>query len=155
MQGTSRCAELKPELFRRTPEATNNMSPWKPLNLSAFFCALCAVTLAHGQMAPAASPAAPTAEELDQAVTQGVQYMASQAEMNLQAVRALQMAIASDNLTGARNSSQHPYDVTCRNCQEMSASGYGVAEAQAVYGRSRAWYEEIEVLAYAFPEVDR
>lgn len=37
----------------------------------------------------------------------------------------------------------------------MSASGYDVAEAQAVYGRSRVWYEEIEVLAYAFPEIDR
>ena len=37
----------------------------------------------------------------------------------------------------------------------MSGLGYGVAEAQAAYGRSRAWYEEIEVLAYAFPEIDR
>lgn len=66
--------------------------------LSALLCALCAVTLAYGQMAPAD----PTAEELDQAVTEGVQYMAAQAEMNLQAVRTLQMAIASENLTGAR-----------------------------------------------------
>lgn len=91
--------ELKPVVG--TPEATYNMPPGMPLNLSALFCGLCVITPAYGQMAPAASPAGPTVQELDQAVTQGVEYMASQAEMNLQAVRTLQMAIASENLTGA------------------------------------------------------
>ena len=74
----------------------------KQLRMLSVFCALCAITLAFCQTAPSpASAASADPEKLEEAVSQGVAFMAAQAQMNLQAVRALQKAIASGNLTGA------------------------------------------------------
>ena len=58
-----------------------------------------AVCLAQG---PAAAPAgAPTQEQLEQAVTEGVNKALTLAQQQLTLVQALQAALAGGNLTGA------------------------------------------------------
>ena len=62
---------------------------------------------AQGQVAP--GPAAlPSDEQLQQAVTEGVQYFEQRALQNLEATRTLQAAIETGNLTGLSPPDQIP-----------------------------------------------
>lgn len=83
------------------------------------------ISLALGQQAP--TPAgAPSQADLDAAVAAGIQFVQSQTDAQIHGARTLQAAIEAGNLT----------------------------EARLVYGQTRRWYEQIELLAYGFPDLD-
>lgn len=90
-----------PELGRRDerPE-TPEIAGTSKMAFAKYITVLCLIALANGQ---AQAPSSVSSEELEQAVTEGVDYLANQVGPHIQAARALQAAIDGGNLTGAHD----------------------------------------------------